>query len=142
MEGNQSFTYTATTRGRLVSTKDFENIILRSDTDGGALRLKGGGAGRARLAELQLFGHLQRLADRADRRLSPARRQCAAGRGEHQGTMDRLSQRFPEGLRYDAPFDTTRFVEVSVREVIYTFAEAISLVVLVVFLFLQNWRPR
>ena len=54
--------------------------------------------------------------------------------------MNRLSQRFPEGLKYDVPFDTTRFVEVSIEEVLKTFAEAIMLVVLVVFLFLQNWR--
>ena len=49
-------------------------------------------------------------------------------------------KRFPEGLRYDIPFDTTRFVEVSIEEVIITFVEAIVLVVLVVFLFLQNLR--
>ena len=49
-------------------------------------------------------------------------------------------KRFPEGLRYDIPFDTTRFVEVSIEEVIMTFIEAIILVVLVVFLFLQNVR--
>ena len=52
--------------------------------------------------------------------------------------MERLAQRFPEGLRYDIPFNTTRFVEVSIDEVIMTFIEAIVLVVLVVFLFLQN----
>ena len=55
-------------------------------------------------------------------------------------TMDGLAQRFPEGLRYDVPFNTTRFIEVSIEEVIHTFVEAIALVVLVVFLFLQNWR--
>ena len=54
--------------------------------------------------------------------------------------MERLAQRFPDGLRYDIPFNTTRFVEVSIEEVIMTFIEAIVLVVLVVFLFLQNVR--
>ena len=54
--------------------------------------------------------------------------------------MERLAERFPEGLRYDIPFNTTRFVEVSIEEVIKTFIEAIVLVVLVVFLFLQNLR--
>ena len=54
--------------------------------------------------------------------------------------MDNLAKRFPEGLRYDIPFNTTRFVEVSIEEVVLTFIEAIVLVVLVVFLFLQNLR--
>ena len=55
-------------------------------------------------------------------------------------TMERIAKRFPVGLRYDIPFDTTRFVEVSIEEVAITFVEAIALVVLVVFLFLQNVR--
>jgi multidrug efflux pump subunit AcrB len=54
--------------------------------------------------------------------------------------MQRISKRFPEGLRYDIPFNTTRFVEVSIEEVVITFIEAIALVVLVVFLFLQSVR--
>ena len=54
--------------------------------------------------------------------------------------MERISKRFPVGLRYDIPFDTTRFVEVSIEEVAITFVEAIVLVVLVVFLFLQSVR--
>jgi multidrug efflux pump len=54
--------------------------------------------------------------------------------------MKRLSQRFPDGLRYEVPFNTTRFIEVSIHEVIKTFIEAIIFVVLVVFLFLQNVR--
>ena len=55
-------------------------------------------------------------------------------------TMERISKSFPVGLRYDIPFDTTRFVEVSIEEVAITFVEAIVLVVLVVFLFLQSVR--
>ena len=54
--------------------------------------------------------------------------------------MDRLSQRFPDGMRYDVPFNTTRFIEASINAVVTTFIEAIVLVVVVVFVFLQNWR--
>src|SRR4029079_2098579 len=54
--------------------------------------------------------------------------------------LARLSARFPQGLAYSTPYDTTRFVEVSIREVMITLAEAMALVFLVVFLFLQNWR--
>jgi multidrug efflux pump subunit AcrB len=55
-------------------------------------------------------------------------------------TVDGLAQRFPDGVVYSIPYDTTRFVEVSIREVVQTLAEAMLLVFLVVFLFLQNWR--
>src|SRR5690606_32391750 len=48
--------------------------------------------------------------------------------------------RFPEGVSYSIPYDTTRFVEVSIEEVVKTLAEAMFLVFLVVYLFLQNWR--
>src|SRR5258706_533857 len=55
-------------------------------------------------------------------------------------TVQSLSARFPDGLTYSVPYDTTRFVEVSIREVLKTLGEAMLLVFLVVFLFLQNWR--
>ena len=54
--------------------------------------------------------------------------------------MAGLEARFPQGLKQEAVYDTTRFVEVSIREVVITLAEAMTLVFLVVFLFLQNWR--
>ena len=57
-----------------------------------------------------------------------------------QNTVKTLSQNFPEGLTYSTPYDTTRFVEVSIREVLKTLGEAMALVFLVVYLFLQNWR--
>ena len=54
--------------------------------------------------------------------------------------MKDLSKRFPVGMEYQIVYDTTRFVEVSIREVVKTLAEAMALVFLVVYLFLQNWR--
>src|SRR5439155_1056656 len=55
-------------------------------------------------------------------------------------TVDEIVPRFPQGMTYSVPYDTTRFVRVSIREVLFTLGEAMLLVVLVVFLFLQNWR--
>src|SRR4029434_5478474 len=55
-------------------------------------------------------------------------------------TVADLATRFPEGMTYAVPYDTTRFVEVSIREVLFTLGEAMVLVILVVFLFLQSWR--
>jgi len=57
-----------------------------------------------------------------------------------RATTDRLAERFPAGLAYAIPYDTTRFVEASIREVVFTLGEAMLLVFLVVYLFLQTWR--
>ena len=59
---------------------------------------------------------------------------------ECNSVMHALAQKFPEGLTYSIPYDTTRFVKVSIREVVKTLAEAMALVFVVVFVFLQNWR--
>src|SRR5205814_924781 len=55
-------------------------------------------------------------------------------------TVNEIEPRFPPGMAYSVPYDTTRFVKVSIREVVITLLEAMALVVLVVYLFLQNWR--
>jgi multidrug efflux pump len=134
------FTYTVTTQGRLSDPKEFENIILRTDEFGGALRIKD-------VARVELGS--QNYAFSATFNGSPT---VPIGVYLQPGanaiqvtkaiktTMDRLAQRFPEDLKYEVPFNTTRFVEVSIEEVIITFIEAITLVVLVIFLFLQNIR--
>jgi HAE1 family hydrophobic/amphiphilic exporter-1 len=57
-----------------------------------------------------------------------------------QQTLAQLERNFPAGLRYDIPFDTTKFVEVSIHEVFVTLLTAVALVVLVIYLFLQDWR--
>lgn len=136
----QAFTYSVTTPGRLADPREFENIILRSDEKGAALRLKD--VARVELGALN-------YAFSATYNGSPTvpigiylqpdanALQVASSVKE---TMERLARRFPEGLSYDVPFNTTRFVEVSIQEVIKTLIEAIVLVVLVVFLFLQNVR--
>jgi hydrophobe/amphiphile efflux-1 (HAE1) family protein len=140
MRQEQAFTYSVTTPGRLVDPREFENIILRSDANGGALRLKD--VARVELGSLNYafsatFNGSPTVPIGVYLQPGANALQVAAAVRE---TMDRLSQRFPEGLRYDVPFNTTRFVEVSINEVIHTFIEAIILVVLVVFIFLQSLR--
>ena len=54
--------------------------------------------------------------------------------------MAQVAKSFPPGVSYDVPYDTTRFIEVSIQEVVKTLAEAMVLVILVVYLFLQTWR--
>ncbi len=134
------FTYTATTQGRLPDVAGFENIILRSDKNAATLRLKD-------VARVEL-GTKSYLVD-SNLNGTPAvpiaiYLQPGANALNTmeliQHRMDELKASFPQGVDYSIPFDTTKFIKVSVEEVIHTFIEAIILVVLVVFIFLQNWR--
>jgi multidrug efflux pump len=129
-----------TTPGRLADPREFERIILHSDENGAALRLRD--VARVELGS-QNYSTVATLngapAVPIGVYLQPDANALEVAEAV-RATMDRLSQRFPDGLRYDVPFNTTRFIEVSIEEVITTFVEAIVLVVLVVFLFLQNLR--
>jgi hydrophobe/amphiphile efflux-1 (HAE1) family protein len=140
MSHGQAFTYSVTTPGRLADTKAFENIILRTDESGGALRLKD--VARVELGALT-YGFSATYngspAVPLGVYLQPGANALEVAQ-QVKATMDRLAKRFPDGLRYDIPFNTTRFVEVSIREVIHTFIEALVLVIAVVFIFLQSFR--
>ena len=140
MKNPQAFTYSVTTPPRLVDPTQFENIIIRSDEIGGALRLKD--VARVELGALTYgFSAIFNGAPAVPIGvyLQPGANALEVARSVNE-TMQRISKRFPDGLRYDVPFNTTRFVEVSIEEVVITFIEAIVLVVLVVFLFLQSAR--
>src|SRR3954454_18879293 len=140
MPGVQAFTYSVTTPGRLADPREFENIILRSTPDGGALRLKDVARVELGLLNYSTVSTLNGApAVPIGVYLQPGANALETANAV-KATMDRLLQRFPDGLRYDIPFNTTRFIEVSVEEVVKTFIEAIALVVAVVFVFLQNWR--
>src|SRR5688572_8348526 len=138
--GDQELVYTVTTRGRLSEPKEFENIILRSNPDGSRLRL--GDVARVELASRD-YAFLGRVNNRNATLigvfLQPKANALDVGK-EVDATMARLAERFPSGLKQEVVYDTTRFVEVSIREVMITLAEAMALVFIVVFIFLQNWR--
>ncbi|WP_431857614.1 efflux RND transporter permease subunit [Azospirillum sp.] len=136
----QAFTYSVTTPGRLLDPEEFGNIILRSDSNGAALRLKD-------VARVELGAQDYNFS--ATYNGSPAvaigvylqpGANALATAAAVRAKMDEVARRFPEGVAYSIPFDTTKFVQVSIDEVIHTFIEALILVVCVVFVFLQNWR--
>src|SRR3954463_5219937 len=138
--GGQELVYTVTTKGRLSEPKEFEDIILRSNPDGSRLRLKD--VARVELASRD-YGFMGRVNNKSATLigvfLQPNANALDVAK-DVNATMKRLQERFPSGLTQEAVYDTTRFVEVSIREVMYTLGEAMLLVFLVVFLFLQNWR--
>lgn len=136
----QDFTYTVTTQGRFKDPKEFESVILRSDATGASLLLRDVARIELGAQDYSLVTSLNGQQNAAfGVYLQPGANALDTAEAV-RSAMERLAKRFPEGIAYKIPYDTTRFVEVSIEEVIHTFFEALVLVVLVVFIFLQNWR--
>ena len=136
----QAFTYSVSTPGRMVTPEDFERIILRSDVDGRTLRL--GDVARAELgAQSYDFSatYNAKSAVPIGIYLQPGANALDTAENVRQA-MARIANNFPGDLRYDIPYDTTIFIDVSIREVIITLLQALALVVLVTFLFLQHLK--
>jgi HAE1 family hydrophobic/amphiphilic exporter-1/multidrug efflux pump len=138
--GPQELVYTITTQGRLSEPAEFENIVLRANGDGSILRLKDVARVQLGSRDYEFMGRVNgKSATLVGIFLQPNANAIATG-ARVTKLMGGLSQRFPTGVEHHVVYDTTRFVEVSIREVVITLAEAMALVFLVVFLFLQNWR--
>jgi hydrophobe/amphiphile efflux-1 (HAE1) family protein len=134
------FTIPVITRGRLDEPGQFEDIIIRAEADGSFVRVRD--VGRVELGSLgyDSFGRL----DGKPTTLMLVFLQPGANAlntmTELQKTLDELRTAIPKGISCSIPFDTTKYIEVSIKEVAKTFFEAVALVVLVVFLFLGSWR--
>ncbi|MCU0551620.1 MAG: efflux RND transporter permease subunit [Leptolyngbya sp. Prado105] len=141
----QQYQYSVTAQGRLKEAEEFNNLVIRTANTGTLVRLRD--VGRAELGA-ENYGSLLRFTteDRVTHR--------GVGLGVNQQfgsnaldvakavkeEMKRLSTNFPPGLKYEVAFDTTVFIEAGAREVIDSLIQAIILVVLILFLFLQDWR--
>src|SRR5687768_12258446 len=126
--------------GRLREPAEFDNIILKSGSDGALVRLKD--VGRAELGAGTYAAQLRFQGVEAvgfGVIALPTANALDVERGV-SAELERLSAQFPPGMRYQVAFNTTDVVEESIREVLKTLAEAIALVVLVIFVFLQTWR--
>jgi hydrophobe/amphiphile efflux-1 (HAE1) family protein len=138
--GPQELVYTITTQGRLSEPSEFENIVVRANPDGSLLRLKDVARVELGSKDYEFIGRVNgKSATLVGIFLQPGANALATA-DLVTAEMDRLKQRFPQGFEHAVVYDTTRFVAVSIREVAKTLAEAMLLVFLVVFIFLQNWR--
>jgi HAE1 family hydrophobic/amphiphilic exporter-1 len=138
--GNQPYEYTVRANGRLHDTSEFANIVLKTNPDGGYVRVAD--VGRVTLGAETYAGSLW-FNGRPGIGLGVLQLQSGNALQVSQqvrATMDRLAQKFPAGMTYHIAFDTTEFVRESIKEVVITLLVAIGLVVLVIFLFLQDWR--
>ena len=136
----QSYQISVRAIGRLSDPKEFENIVLKTGTDGTLVRMKD--VGRAELGAedyssiLRFNGHDAVGVAVTQLPGSNALDVDRAAKAE----MLRLSANFPPGLKYAVAFDTTEVIAESIRDVLVTLLQAIFLVVLVIYIFLQDWR--
>jgi len=137
---SQQLVYTITTMGRLSSTEEFENVIVRAQPGGSTVRVRDVARVELGSKDYEFVGRVNgRPATLVGVFLQPGANALDVA-DQCNAVMADLATRFPQGLSYANVYDTTRFVKVSIREVVKTLAEAMILVFLVVFLFLQNWR--
>jgi len=136
----QGIAATVVVQGQLSSVEQFGNIVLRASTDGATVRLKD-------VARLELGGQSYATSARLNGapavglgvQLAPSGNALESARLIRE-KMDELQKFFPEGVKYTIPYDSSRFVKISISQVAETLLEAVILVFLVMFLFLQNWR--
>ena len=138
--GPQELVFTITTRGRMADVAQFEDIIVRAVPGGATVRLRDVARVELGSKDYDFIGRVNgKEATLMGIFLQPGANALEVA-DECNKVMHALAQKFPEGLTYSIPYDTTRFVKVSIREVVKTLAEAMALVFVVVFVFLQNWR--
>lgn len=140
VSNREMFTYTMETPPRLSDPQEFSNIIIRSNEDGSALRLKD-------VATIELGSKSYAMKTKLNN--DPAipmgiflqsEANAIETAAEVRATMLRVRENFVDGVSYKIPYDITDFIKVSIKEVVKTFIEALILVILIIFLFLQNWR--
>ncbi|MBP7370174.1 MAG: multidrug efflux RND transporter permease subunit, partial [Arenimonas sp.] len=137
---NTGFQYTLSVKGRLIDEEEFGNIILRNEPDGSFIRLKD-------VARIELGAKDYSISAKLNGSPS-ASFGIALSPGANaletavlvKAELQRLKAGFPQDLDYQIVYDTSDFVKASVEEVLHTFVEALVLVLIVVFLFLQSWR--
>ena len=136
----QGIAATVVVNGQLSNVAQFGNITLRANADGSTVRLKD--VARIELGA-QTYATSARLNGKPSTgigvQLSPTGNALAAAQAVRQ-RMDELQRYFPPGVKYSIPYDSSRFVKISIGQVAETLVEAVFLVFLVMYLFLQNWR--
>jgi multidrug efflux pump len=139
-DADLDFTYSVTTPGRLVNAEEFGAIILRSGEDSSTLRLRD-----VARVELGVHDYSFRATHNGEVTvpigiyLKPGANALETAQGIRD-VMEEVSKDFPDDLEYDIPFDTSSFIDASLRQVLITLIQALVLVVAVVYLFLQRIR--
>lgn len=136
----QAIAATVVVKGQLSNVEQFRNIVLRATPDGATVRLKD-------VARVELGGQSYATSARLNGvpavglgvQLAPSGNAIESARLIRE-KMEELSRFFPQGVKWQIPYDSSDFVRISITQVTETLLEAVALVFLVMFLFLQNWR--
>ena len=136
----QTIAATVVVNGQLSTVEQFGNIVLRANTDGSTVRLRD-------VARIELGAQTYATSARLNGKpaagigvqLAPSGNALAAAKAVRE-RMAQLQPYFPAGVKWTIPYDASRFVKISISQVAETLIEAVILVFLVMFLFLQNWR--
>ncbi|HEX6895918.1 MAG TPA: efflux RND transporter permease subunit, partial [Bryobacteraceae bacterium] len=135
-----AFQYAISAPGRLLDPQEFGDIVVRAQPDASLVRVRD--IGRVELGA-QSYNSFNRLGGHPAGSiivfLSPGANAVQTA-DQIKALMERAKQNFPAGISYQIPYDTTMFVRAAIRDVVITLFSAVGLVILVVFIFLQNWR--
>ncbi|MEG1403544.1 multidrug efflux RND transporter permease subunit [Bacteroides sp.] len=139
-DNKNAYQYTLNVEGRLTSPEQFGDIVIRSDAGGKMLRLKD-------IARIDLGSASYNVVSQINGKPTaaiaiyqqPGSNSLEVSKGVKE-RMNQLAENFPSGITYNVTLDTTDVINASIDEVLVTFLETTLLVVLVIFLFLQNWR--
>jgi HAE1 family hydrophobic/amphiphilic exporter-1 len=134
------YTYSVLLQERLVTEQEFGNIIVKSDEKGSIIRLKDVARIELSMENYNSFSRLNRQTASTLAVYQMPGSNALEVADMVKATMVELEKRFPEDLKYDISLNTTQAVSVGIEEIIHTLFEAVVLVILVVFLFLQDWR--
>ena len=140
LENKQMYTYTIKTPDRFSDPKQFSNIVIRANADGSSLKLKD-------VAHVELGSSSYSVQTRLNNAPSlPIGVFLQSGANSLETAkaikkaLEEASKNFPEDMTYTIPYDSTDFITASIEEVVKTFVEALLLVILIIFIFLQSWR--
>ncbi|HEY5801093.1 MAG TPA: efflux RND transporter permease subunit [Burkholderiaceae bacterium] len=140
LAAGQEISATVIVTGQLSTVEQFGNIVLRANPDGSTVRLKD-------VARIEIGGQGYQTSARLNGKPSTGIGVQLAPSGNALETarlvrerMEQLSRYFPPGVKYTVPFDSSKFIDISITQVVHTLVEAVVLVFIVMFLFLQNFR--
>lgn len=136
----QSYQLTLRANGRLEDVSEFEDLVLKTETDGSLVYLRDIGRAELGAESYGTFARYRKQGAVGYRILQTPGTNALAAANAVKARMAELAEDFPPGLTYAIPYDPSLFVVESSKEVVSTLLQAIALVVLVLFLFLQNWR--
>lgn len=137
---DQAYQLTLRAVGRLRNVSEFEDMVLRAGNDGTLVRLRDVGRAELGAENYDTFARFRRRGAIGYRILQTPGSNALNTARAIKARLAELSESFPPGISYQTPYDPTLFVVESRKEVVTTLLQAIVLVVLVLFLFLQNWR--